>query len=115
LIKSIPTHPISLRSILISSIHLRLGLSTVLFHSGFPANILHAVLFSPFVLLAQDLKIMVFHEQQPLTFIVLLIVRGIQNRPFEKSRSSALDVVCCGCTARGRNTQPGIPEQWWRN
>jgi hypothetical protein len=45
--KSIPLHPISLRSILILFTHLRLGLSSGLLSSGFPTNILYAFLFSP--------------------------------------------------------------------
>jgi hypothetical protein len=43
----IPLHPIPLRSFLILSTHLRLGLLSGLFPSGFPANILYAFLFSP--------------------------------------------------------------------
>jgi hypothetical protein len=42
-------HPI-VRSILISSTHLRLGLPSGPFPSGFPINILHTFIFSPFVL-----------------------------------------------------------------
>jgi hypothetical protein len=49
-IQSIPSHPISLRSNLILSTHIRLGLPSGLFHFAFPTNILHAFLFSPFVL-----------------------------------------------------------------
>jgi hypothetical protein len=40
-------HTRSLRSILILSSHLRLGLPSGLFPSGFPINILYAFLFSP--------------------------------------------------------------------
>jgi hypothetical protein len=40
-------HPISLRSILILSTHLRLGLHNGLFPSGFFTNILYAFFFSP--------------------------------------------------------------------
>ncbi|PNF16879.1 hypothetical protein B7P43_G06072, partial [Cryptotermes secundus] len=40
------SHPISLRSILILSTHLRLGLPSGLFPSGFPTNILYAFLTS---------------------------------------------------------------------
>jgi hypothetical protein len=43
-IQTIPSHPISLRSILILSTHLRLGLPSGLFPSGFPTNILYAIL-----------------------------------------------------------------------
>jgi hypothetical protein len=43
-------HPISLRSILILSAHLRFGLPTGLYPSGFPTNNLYEFLFSPFVL-----------------------------------------------------------------
>jgi hypothetical protein len=43
-IQSIPSHPSSLRYILILSIHLRLGLPSGLFTSGFPTNILYAFL-----------------------------------------------------------------------
>jgi hypothetical protein len=39
-----PSCPISLRSILIPSTHLRLGLSSGLFPSGFPTNNLYASL-----------------------------------------------------------------------
>jgi hypothetical protein len=45
--QSNPSHPISLKSILISSTHLRLGLPSGLFPSGFPTNILYTFLFSP--------------------------------------------------------------------
>jgi hypothetical protein len=44
---SSPYHPISLRSILILSTHLRLGLHIGLFPSGFPTSILYAFLFAP--------------------------------------------------------------------
>jgi hypothetical protein len=49
-ILSLPSHPISLRSILILSAHLRLSVPSGLFPSGFSNNILHAFLFTPFVL-----------------------------------------------------------------
>jgi hypothetical protein len=45
-IKSISSHPISLRSILILSTHLSFVLLSGLFHSGFPTNILYAFLFA---------------------------------------------------------------------
>jgi hypothetical protein len=44
-IQSVPSHPISLRSILIFSTHLRLGLPSGLFPSSFTTNILYAFLF----------------------------------------------------------------------
>jgi hypothetical protein len=43
-IHPIPSHPISLRSTLILSAHLRLGLPTGLLHSAFPISILYALL-----------------------------------------------------------------------
>jgi hypothetical protein len=46
-IQSMPYHPISLRSILILSTHLRLDLPSDLYPSGFPTNILYAFLLSP--------------------------------------------------------------------
>jgi hypothetical protein len=45
--ESNPYHPSYLRSILILSTHLRLGLPSGLFRSGFPTNILYVFLFSP--------------------------------------------------------------------
>jgi hypothetical protein len=44
-IQSISSHSMSLRSILILSTHLRLGLSSGLFPSGLPINILYAFIF----------------------------------------------------------------------
>jgi hypothetical protein len=43
----IPSHPISLRSILILSTYLHLDLPTVLFPSGFRTDIIYAFLFTP--------------------------------------------------------------------
>jgi hypothetical protein len=45
-IQSTPPQPISRRSILILSTHLRFGLPSGLFHSGFPTNNLYAFLYS---------------------------------------------------------------------
>jgi hypothetical protein len=47
--QAIPYHPLpfSLRSILILSTHLRLGLPIELIPSGFPTNIHYPILFSP--------------------------------------------------------------------
>jgi hypothetical protein len=42
-----PSHPICIRSILLFSTHLRLGLPSGLFPSDFPPNIPYAFLFSP--------------------------------------------------------------------
>jgi hypothetical protein len=49
-IQSIPPHTISLRSISILSTHLHLVLPSGFIPSGFPTNVLHAFLLSPFVL-----------------------------------------------------------------
>jgi hypothetical protein len=46
-IQSIPSHPISLRSVLILSSYLRLGLPSGIFLSGSPTNVLYAFLVSP--------------------------------------------------------------------
>ena len=46
-IQSIYPHPTSLRSVLISSTHLSLGLPSGLFPSGFPTKTLYTPLFSP--------------------------------------------------------------------
>ena len=46
-VQSILSHPTSLRSILILSFHLNLGLPSGLFPSSFPTKILHTPLFSP--------------------------------------------------------------------
>jgi hypothetical protein len=46
-IQSLSSYPISLRSILILSAHLRLGIPSGLFHSGISTNILYAFLFAP--------------------------------------------------------------------
>jgi hypothetical protein len=55
-IQSIPSHPISLRSIIILFTYLRLVLPSGLFSSGFSTNILYAFLFSTFVLHAPPIS-----------------------------------------------------------
>jgi hypothetical protein len=54
--QSISSRPISLRSILILSTHIRVDLPSGLFHSGFTTNILYAFLFTPFVLHAMSIS-----------------------------------------------------------
>jgi hypothetical protein len=64
-IQFITSYPISLRSILILSTHLRSGLPSGLYHFGFPINILYAFLFSaihatcPAHLILLDLTILI--------------------------------------------------------
>jgi hypothetical protein len=48
-IQSTPSHPISIRPILILSTHLRLGLPSGHLPSGFPTNILHAFLIHIYI------------------------------------------------------------------
>jgi hypothetical protein len=50
LMKSTPSHIMSFRYILIFSSHVRLGLPTGLYHSGFPTKMLYMFLNSPWVL-----------------------------------------------------------------
>jgi hypothetical protein len=71
-IQSIPPHPISQRSILILSSHLRLGLPGGLFPFSFPTKILHAFLVSPFVLRALPHLI--------LLDLIILIILGEQYK-----------------------------------
>ena len=54
-IQSIYPHPTSWRSILISSTHLRLGLPSGLFPSGFPTKTLYTPLFSPNIFIFNEL------------------------------------------------------------
>jgi hypothetical protein len=56
--QSILSRPISLRSILILSTHLRIGIPSCLFPSGYPTNILYAILFACLTLL--DLSILLY-------------------------------------------------------
>jgi hypothetical protein len=51
-IQLVSPYPMSLKSILILSTRLCVGLPRILFPSGFSTKLLHAFLFSPFVLYA---------------------------------------------------------------
>jgi hypothetical protein len=55
-------HSISLRSILIMSTHLRLGIPSGLFPSGFPTNIVYVFLLFPFVLHALPISSSLDHS-----------------------------------------------------
>jgi hypothetical protein len=79
--QSTPSHPISLSYILILSTHLRLGLPSGLFPSGFPINNLRAFLFSsirdacPVHLIILDLINLIIST----FYRVLKMVYNIQN------------------------------------
>jgi hypothetical protein len=65
--------PISLRSILILSTNLRLGLPSGLFPSGFPTNVLYAFLFSPICATCAAHLILL-----DLIFLINYVSRGVQ-------------------------------------
>ena len=67
-IQFMPFQPISLRSILILSFHIYMGLSSGLLPSGFPTSTLYARLLSPYVLHA--LPISVFFIWSPEWYLV---------------------------------------------
>ena len=76
-IQSIPPHPISGRSILISSSHLRLGLPSGLFPSGFHTKTLYTPLLSP------------IHATCPEHLILLnFIIRTILGEEYRSLSSS---------------------------
>jgi hypothetical protein len=80
---SSPLHPflISLRAILILSTHLRLGLPSGLFPSGFPTNILYVFLLSPiratftaYLILLDSIILTILSEYYPPTYVLVFPV-----------------------------------------
>jgi hypothetical protein len=102
-VQSIPFHPISLRSILILSSHLRLRLPSGPFPSDFPANTLYAFLFflhacyMPYL----DLILLIVYGEEyklrgssPLSFHLSSVQIFFRNTPFSNifTLCSSLDV-----------------------
>jgi hypothetical protein len=83
-IQSIPSHPTSLKSILILSTYLRLGLPSGLFPSYFLTNILYAFSFSPIratwhaLLILLDFIILIIHVIITLTYLKINIMFQLQ-------------------------------------
>jgi hypothetical protein len=80
-IQSIPRHPISLRPILVLSIHLYLSLPRGIFPSGFPTNILYTFLFSP--------THATYRAHLILLDLIILIILGKQYK-FPKGLSNVI-------------------------
>ena len=80
--QSIPQHPTSWRSILILSSHLRLGLPSGLFPSGFPTKTLYTPLLSPIRATCPAHLI--------LLYLITRTILGEQYRSFSSSLCSSL-------------------------
>jgi hypothetical protein len=76
-IKSIQPYPISLRSILILSSHLRLGLPSDIFPFGFPTKILYAIFFSP--------TCATFPAPLILLVLIILIIPDVERKLWRSS------------------------------
>jgi hypothetical protein len=81
-IQSIPSHPISLRSILMLSTHLRLRLPSGRFPYGYPTNILYAFAFSPIRA--------TFSARLKLLDLIILIILGEECKLWSSSLCSFL-------------------------
>jgi hypothetical protein len=116
-IQSIPSHPISLKSILILPARLRIGLSSGLFPFDFHTNILHSFLISPFVLHA---LLILLHRNKLIFYGELLAPRPIpklENHPLSTDRDclfSTFAVTLHTWKASPTSTTWGRAMPWWQ-
>ena len=84
LIQLTPSHPLSLRFILILFCHWRRYLLICLFLSGFPKEIVHAFVFSPIRASCSAhfiLMVLIALKFFPFMYTILLLYEGQSNRP----------------------------------
>ena len=90
-VQSIYPHPTSWRSILILSTHLRIGLASGLFPSGFPTKTLYTPLSSP-------VRVGVYVPQVGFDWMFPLVEPVILSNSAAMIGNIWLVIVKCGCT-----------------
>jgi hypothetical protein len=117
-IQSIPPHPTYWRSILISSSHLSLGLSSGFYRSGFPTKTLYAPLLSPTCGRCPPISFfLIWSPEQYLvrSADISSVLEHVESQKIEAITFNIWRTIICTelLNENSSSSIPNFPVPWW--